>query len=231
MGSDRAIWRLGASLLAIAATVGCGGVRTQPMRFRLPAGFVRVAEAHGLTVRLPAGITGACDRLVQWNRLEHVDRAVVCPPLVPIGPLTQPPMPGGEGEAAEHDVRQGYGVQAFSASLRHANGGHWSFAAGTPAALKLNLNPPPPEVPPGQPPASQVTPLSRAALRLVGLQATVYRMPSFEQGGGIYGGHVVIAWTFAGVAYQVSVHGYNNANKARLMAEAWIRKIHAVASG
>jgi hypothetical protein len=56
-------------------------------------------------------------------------------------------------------------------------------------------------------------------------------MPSLEQGGGIYGGHVVIAWKLAGVAYQVSVHGYNNADKARLMAEAWIRKIHAVASG
>ena len=127
----------------------------------------------------------------------------------------------------QRDVRQGYGAQLFSASLHGANGGHWNFAAGTPGALRANLYPPPPATPPGAPPSPRVEPLSETPIRLAAQAAVTYLMPSYEQGGGIDSGHVVIAWQQDGTAYQISVHGINNAGRVRLMAEGWILKIRA----
>ncbi len=129
----------------------------------------------------------------------------------------------------DRDVRQGYGVQVFSASLSNANGGHWNFAAGLPDALYGNLYPTPPKAPAGQA-APPVRPITSRPLRVAGQAAVAYRMPPYEHGGGIDSGHVVVAWRQNGTAYQISLHGDSNARKPELMAQAWILKIRAADS-
>ncbi len=44
-------------------------------------------------------------------------------------------------------------------------------------------------------------------------------MPRYPA-GGYYSGHVVVQWTEDGTTYQVSLHGYSNLPRAKLMARA-----------
>jgi hypothetical protein len=49
-------------------------------------------------------------------------------------------------------------------------------------------------------------------------------VPAHDAGGGYYGGHVAYAWQRGPVVYHVTIHGYANEPRLRLMVAALIRR-------
>jgi hypothetical protein len=49
-------------------------------------------------------------------------------------------------------------------------------------------------------------------------------VPAHDAGGGYYGGHVAYAWQCGPVVYHVTIHGYANEPRLRLMVAALIRR-------
>lgn len=156
---------------------------------------------------------------------------MVCPPLVPVGGVRRGPLLGGQGEVADRNLRLGYHVETFSRGLPHAEGGHWAFGAGTAAALGMNLHPPVPQTPPGQPPPRAAVPTRLGVRTLAGQRVNIFSMPPYSQGGGIYGSHVIVQWRRDGTTFQMSLHGSSNERRALLMAEAWILRTRALRRG
>ncbi len=69
----------------------------------------------------------------------------------------------------------------------------------------------------------------RSACAVVGLegervQVQACRVPAHDAGGGYYGGHVAYAWRRGPVVYHVTIHGYANEPRLRLMVAALIQR-------
>jgi hypothetical protein len=86
---------------------------------------------------------------------------------------------------------------------------HWSFAEGKPSVVMGQYLPP-----------ERGRKVRR--IHLDGHAVTVYVMP---KGFGLYSGHVVIEWTQREIAFQVSMHGHRNVERAALMARALMRQV------
>jgi hypothetical protein len=94
-------------------------------------------------------------------------------------------------------------------SVRSGLSGHWTFAEGEPGAVIGSYL--------SAEPARSVT-----RTRLDGRNVTIYRMPA---GSSFYSGHVVIEWRQRKTAFQVSMHGHRNLERAELMSRALMREI------
>jgi hypothetical protein len=57
---------------------------------------------------------------------------------------------------------------------------------------------------------------------------TVYQLP---EGEGYYSGHVVIEWHQKRLAFQVTMHGHRNVERAELMSQALMREVARCPSG
>ncbi len=83
---------------------------------------------------------------------------------MPAGGLRASPL--GVGAITTDDLRPGYSIDVISKGLPNANGGHWLFAAGTAAAVRGDLYPPPPITPADQSLLPRERGVSLRALRL-----------------------------------------------------------------
>jgi hypothetical protein len=167
-----------------------------------------------LTRQLPRQYRQACARL----RGHRLLRADACPPLVPKGDLDigYQGSPKGWPRTYQLDLASG-SLNRISGRPVETNGGHWTVAAARGRAnqrlLALQLRPPNAT----QPSTCQLVMLQRQPV-------TACRVPPYEQGGGYYGGHVAYAWQHRDVAYHVTIHGYANEPRVRLMMAALIAR-------
>jgi hypothetical protein len=169
-----------------------------------------VLRAKGLTRGVPGEISAACARAARAYR-----GTVDCPSVVPVGPVKVAEYALNHSRSRRHGS---YFLEMSSPSLMglhgrglDAAGGHWTVAAGTDPSLRLLV----------QAPNARDRPRRRRT-RIDSTTVDVYDMPSYEEGGGLYGGHVVIAWKRRGVSYQVSIHDPANTPRALLIAQGII---------
>lgn len=149
----------------------------------------------------PASLETACRRAAS-----KLDGTLVCPPRVPRGRLRI----DGAGSLNKTSVRRrlGYLLDLRSPSLSGAEGGHWTVAGGTdPSLASLTRDA-----------------LTRERAHLAGQPVEVLLMRPYDQGGGLYGDHVVVEWESDGITQQVSVHGARHRRVALAVAEAMIRR-------
>jgi hypothetical protein len=140
---------------------------------------------------------------------------VYCPPLTPLGPAQ---VLGVNGLRRARDFRDGLILNFASRSVNSSTQpGHWSYAQGRPAALVLLLRSADHDPPIAAPVMSDTA--------IGDVPVTVDLMPSFRVFHGVYGGHVVVAWTCRGTAYQLSMHGHGNRARTLAMADAVIAEM------
>jgi hypothetical protein len=173
------------------------------------AALAERARRLALTRDVPSTLRGACTELGRRLRREGSARAVLCPSLVPAGPLrvafagpltgVRPGRPG-----------RSYMIDVHSPQLPdQRSGGHWLVASGTRSGLRLAG-------------LVDLAPTAVRTLRLAGVFAVVREMPPYPR-GGVNGGHVLVEWHLGANTHLVSVHGHRNRERALLMAEAMIR--------
>jgi hypothetical protein len=167
----------------------------------------------GLTRNLPAKLIGACRQLQ-----DRVTATVYCPPAVPRLKPSGVHYVQYAGPADQTHPDRGYEVHLLSGSWLDRNSlGHWAFFAGTPALIRSRL------FPYRRKTDSEV---SSKVIQIANVDASVKRMAAYPQ-GGVNGGHVLALWELRGIDYVVSLHGYQNEQRAVRMAEALIREIDA----
>lgn len=172
----------------------------------------------GLTARLPSSYRRACERMA-----EHAPvRGATCPPVVPVGPL--------EVEVARSFSRArryaaGYSMSFASCSLRsyrglpiETNGCHWAYELGwSPRTRRIVVD----RVLNGS--GNPADPRSRCEWRRVaGQPVRACRVPPFDQGGGLHGGHVAYLWERPQATVVLSAHGYRNEARVKAMMTALI---------
>lgn len=126
-------------------------------------------------------------------------RRVYCPPVVPASYVSV--------SATRTDPPRSYLLELYSDIDRKESGGHWAIAAGPPRVMGWQLD-------------AAVNPMPRRG-RLRGTPVRLYKMAPYP-GGGYHSGHFVVAWRRGGAEYQVSLHGYHNAGRAKAIAAALI---------
>jgi hypothetical protein len=172
-------------------------------------------STFGLTTRVPRRVIADCRTLAARAHRRGSSRPVYCLPLVPKAGWIRIEAAGGFN--GYRRVEDGIIVSVRSA-LAMATGrrvptAHWSFAEGKPSVVVGQYLPP-----------ERGRKVRRAYLD--GHAVVVYGMP---KGFGLYSGHVVIEWTQRKVAFQVSMHGHRNLERAALMARALMRQVAACA--
>ncbi len=213
-------------VVVVAFAAGCGDdTPSRPAPGPPPASLapaVSAAEASdlGLTRRLPAAYRSVCDEQAAYAPAG----ARTCPPLVPAGPLrVEFAAPFSRLER----LRGGYSADFGSRSLDElggrrvgAAGGHWHYdVAWTPALRRSVVDRA------VRRPADAARPSRCRTVRLGPQRAQACRVPPYEQGGGLNGGHVAYVWTHGRTAFVVSVHGYRNEPRVRAMAGAWMAEM------
>ena len=155
----------------------------------------------GFAERMPDWSRPACRNAELAIRVQHLTWALICPSVLPPGR-------GGLGFAGfgpYESVASGYVFTGYSPSLgSDSNGGHWSLAVGRRANMSVIVQR-------GRSVRSSIA----------GLPVRIYRMPRYEDGGGYYGGHIVVEWMGRRAGCQTSVHGYAH----RLLAIRMMRAI------
>jgi hypothetical protein len=147
-------------------------------------------KRDGLVRRAPRQLRKACTRVAAQTAW-----TVVCPTRVPGGRLAVTQF-GVTGTST--DFSDGYHFSVNSGALHEPGApdpGHWTFAAGTPPAMRDQVNA-----------RGRSAPLSRRRLRIGGVRVTRYQEPEFGDFPGVYGGHVVYEWSRGHAVLQVSVH-------------------------
>ena len=189
-------WWTTTLLCAVATVSGCEG-RTHP------ATLGASETALGLTRRLPPEYVDAC---VTIQREMHVNP---CPPLVPDGAML---LHGAWDDSL--DVQMSTALNSINGHEVDANGGHWTLGVGTtPGAHKgmadeLHA-------------AGAKAPSKCRFLELEGQRVEACQVPPYPE-GGYYGGHIAYAWRRGDVVYHVTLHGYANEPRLRLMMAALI---------
>jgi hypothetical protein len=173
------------------------------------------ASSLGLTTRVPRRVTADCRTLAARAHRRGSSRPVYCLPVVPKAGWIRIEAAGGFN--GYRRVEEGIIVSVRSARAmaigRRVPTAHWSFAEGKPSVVVGQYLPP-----------ERGRKVRRAYLD--GHAVTVYVMP---KGFGLYSGHVVIEWKQRKVAFQVSMHGHRNVERAALMARALMRQVAACA--
>lgn len=201
----------------------CGGGASEPTATTASAApvepLVSAAEADALdlTRRLPADYRAVCAEQAAYAPAG----ARTCPPLVPDGRLE---VIVAKPFSRQSRYRGGYSADVASRSLNRlrgerieTNGGHWHYdVSWTPAVRRLQVGR-------GvQRPPNADEPSSCRRSRLGAEAVEVCEVVPYEKGGGLNGGHIAYVWTHEQATYVVSVHGYDNAPRARAMMVALI---------
>jgi hypothetical protein len=71
---------------------------------------------------------------------------------------------------------------------------------------------------------SACTVISLEGERVQACRVQACRVPAYDAGGGYYGGHVAYAWQRGQVVYHVTIHGYANEPRLRLIMAALIQR-------
>jgi hypothetical protein len=100
------------------------------------------------------------------------------------------------------------------------NGGHWTVAVAWGSNGRPVLHKTPHAIAGwhGSHPRSACT-----VVRLEGERVQACRIPAYDAGGGYYGGHIAYAW-HGPVVYHVTIHGYANEPRLRLMMGVLIHR-------
>jgi uncharacterized protein (TIGR03435 family) len=166
----------------------------------VPAPLGTSEAALGLTRRLPPEYVAACTEIL---REMHVNP---CPPLVPDGPI---------------ELRDDGGLDLMSSALNsingrdvEANGGHWTIWVATDQKERKWLVDELHAVDSKKP--SQCRFLELEGQRVEACQVAPY------PDGGQYSSHISYAWQRGGVVYHVTLHGYANEPRLRMMMAALI---------
>lgn len=189
---------------------GCGGSGHRSTTPATTGPSAVMLRTQGLTRGGLGAVSAGCERAARTYR-----GTVYCPPIVPVGPAKVAEYALNHSRSRRH---RSYLLEMSSPSLMglhgrglDAAGGHWTVAAGTDPSLRLLV----------QAPSARERPQPRRT-RIDSTTVDVYDMPSYEEGGGLYGGHVVIAWNRRGVTYQVSIHDPANTPRGLLIAQGII---------
>ena len=204
--------------VALGLLTGCGESGQQDSMVATSSDRVKTAGPPGLTRKPRPALERGCRSVRERSREQAVRRRVICPPLTPaVAPLRLELACGARVCAKLAD---GYQVGVWSSGVEHDElGAHWSFARGSPAALRWYL----------QGGAPRYRPLSTTHTMLAGTRVTVYRMPRRAQ--AFYAGHVVLSWRTGADEFHLTMHGWSNEPDMRLMAEALIRESRAGTKG
>jgi hypothetical protein len=186
----------------------------------------------GLTRDLPPRLVHACDEAADLSAIE----VVYCPPVVPVGPVSDIQFVDlfqkavrVRGKPRARPVPHSYRVHLDSPSIADRESlGHWAFEAGPPRQIEAVLHPYT-EDPTSHASAGESV-LSARSVELSGIPSDLLRMARYPL-GGIHGGHVVVRWSFAGTDYLLSLHGYENEDRALAMAEGLIMLIQNCPAG
>jgi hypothetical protein len=133
---------------------------------------------------------------------------VYCPPLVPRARGTRLEYAGGLG--GSKNLAPGYQISFGSRIVGGASGwgGHWTFAVGRPSVVARYL----------PTPAS-----TNDRIRIRDRNVLAYLIP--EGTRSFYAGHLVFAWRERGVAFHLTVHGYEWDSRLRRMTSAWMASL------
>jgi hypothetical protein len=111
------------------------------------------------------------------------------------------------------DLTDGYQVSFYTPGTVAAQGGHWTFGAGSAEALDVYLHLTGPIV--------NATVLGET--RLANTPVTIYAMPADQP--GFYAGHVIAAWQLDRTTYHLTIHGRRNRSRLKVMAQAMITRL------
>lgn len=190
---------VGAALLTFAAA--CSGSASKPNDNRTQLETPRV---H--LVRASVRIRSTCSQVEQALKMRQRPLEVACPEYVPPGRVINPVF-GSIPLYPPSSYRDGYVMSFISGRL------HWIVEAGTRTAEKSFIDPP-----------NEKQQTRDGQVRTInGYRISVFFVPC--GGGAMYSCHVVAAWTQAGVAYNVSVHGHAHLGIALAMASDLIKQI------
>lgn len=182
-------------LSALMATSGPPPSSTQP---NAPAPLATSEAALALTRRLPPEYIAACTETL---RETHVNP---CPPLIPDGSMSV----GSSGDMMSS------GLNSINGRDVEAHGGHWTVGVATDLEGRKSL-------------ADDLhaidakSPSQCRFLKLEGQRVEACQVPPYPD-GGYYGGHIAYAWQRGDVVYHVTLHGYANEPRLRLMMAALI---------
>jgi hypothetical protein len=203
-------------LCALAVLGGCvGGTRDAQRPSPSPASTPVAASPSPampeaslrLTRRLPAEYVDACAVL---RRRVHANP---CPPLVPDGRIKV----SGPFERENALDLGSSSLDAINGHHVETNGGHWTIWVATSRPDRERLADALHAVGYGGDEPSRCRFLELERERVEACQ-----VPPYEKGGGYYGGHIAYAWQRGGVVYHVTIHGYANEPRLRLMMAALI---------
>lgn len=167
------------------------------------------AQLNALQVHLvhaSARIRSTFSQVEHALEVRQLSLHVTCPEYVPPGRVMNPVF-GSIPLYPPSSCRDGYVMSFMSGRL------HWIVEAGASTAEKYSSNPAD---------ASEQT-HQRKTRTIDGHRVSVFLVPCDD--GEMYACHVVAAWTQAGVAYNVSVHGHDHLDIALAMASHLIRQI------
>ena len=171
--------------------------------------------ALGLTRELPDAYRQVC----QKQAAEAPAGARTCPPLIPAGPLKVL----YRGRSLGRDSpRGGFSADLASRSLGlldrkrvETNGGHWRYdVIWAPRVRQLAVEDGIVR------PTNASGPSRCRRTRVAGQRVESCRVVPYREGGGLNGGHVAYVWEHRGVTVAISIHGYANEPRARMMMAA-----------
>jgi hypothetical protein len=212
------------TVIACSVLPACGGGGPKPMRdssarreqSASTRQAVRVSARErrlGLTRRLPRAYRRVCARQAS----DAPAGARACPPLIPDGALKVSYRGRSLGRASS-----GGGFSADFASrslgqLVETNGGHWRYdVVWTPGVRRVVVDM-------GiRRPTNASESSSCRETRVAARGMLACRVVAYNEGGGLDGGHIAYVWDHAGVAFVISVHGYANEARVRVMMAAFV---------
>jgi hypothetical protein len=156
---------------------------------------------------VPQVIRRACALAARRSAL----RSVPCPTIVPAGPAHL--QYAGEIPGYQRSYQISMGSPSIDSPR---SGGHWAVEGGVPAALDRTL---------AEATGLPVQPLKVRGGVVVGQPVRILWVRGYGGGGGFHGGHVVVRWKHGRLAFQVSLHGHHNEERARLMARGLMRAL------
>jgi hypothetical protein len=167
-------------------------------------------RALGLTRRLPDAYVTRC------ARIPPDAGANPCPPLKPEGQLK---VAGPYGQPGSRTLDLGSGsLNSIGGAPVDTNGGHWTISVAWSASGRQLLDSQLHAI--GRPrPTSPCT-----AASLEGERVGACRVLAYDAGGGYYGGHIAYAWQRGRLVYHITIHGFANEPRLRLMMAALIHR-------
>lgn len=191
-------------IILVVAIVQSNGDSHSARTAEEPASALGLADLE-LTTDVPQAVGEGCD-----EASNIAARDVACLMVVPEGRTVRDFVCRLGGCADESGT--GW-VADFTTRRLRGTSVHWLFGSGRRRAVCRSLI------------ARDLrAPVKRRSARLAGRRAQLLRIPSFENGGGLHGGHLVVIWSGQRRAWFVSIYGARHA-AVREVAAGWMRAL------